>query len=51
MLLTGQDYSGSKWGWIECRRCGIRGPDVRTGYGLVEDWQDAAIAEWNNRDV
>lgn len=39
---------GVKWGCIECD-CGARGPDVRTGYGPVEEWAERAWAEWDRR--
>lgn len=37
---------GGKWGAVVCR---IRGPEVRTHYGPVDVWRDAAIAAWNQR--
>lgn len=37
---------GGKWGSVQC--CCI-GPDVRTGYGPLEEWKDEAIAAWNTR--
>jgi Lar family restriction alleviation protein len=39
---------GFKWGAVAC--CGT-GPEVRTGYGEVADWKDAAIEAWNTRAV
>lgn len=38
---------GSKWGALQC--CGT-GPEVRTGYGPVEEWREDAIEAWNNRE-
>ena len=35
-----------KWGGVQC--C-IQGPEVRTGYGPVEDWRDDAVRAWNTR--
>lgn len=43
---TFQETDGPKWGAVVC--CGT-GPEVRTGYGPVEDWRDDAIDEWNKR--
>ncbi len=37
---------GTKWGFVQC--C-CRGPDVRTGYGPLEEWRDDAIKAWNER--
>lgn len=39
---------GEKWGAVCC--C-CNGPEVRTGYGPVEEWRDAAIKEWNTRPI
>ena len=41
-----RETDGPKWGAVVC--C-ITGPEVRTGYGPLEDWRDEAIAEWNKR--
>lgn len=43
---TFQDSQGAKWGSVVC--C-CTGPEVRTWYGPVAEWKDAAIAEWNKR--
>jgi hypothetical protein len=40
------ETDGPKWGAVRC--CGT-GPEVRTGYGPVDDWRDDAIAAWNER--
>ena len=44
--LTFQSDQGDKWGFVVC--C-CRGPEVRTGYGPVEEWKADAIAAWNER--
>jgi hypothetical protein len=43
---TFQCNQGDKWGYVVC--C-CHGPEVRTSYGPVESWRDAAIAAWNER--
>jgi hypothetical protein len=40
---------GRKWGSLVCQ-CGIRGPEVRTGYREAEHWKDRAIEAWNTRE-
>jgi hypothetical protein len=40
------ETDGPKWGAVRC--CGT-GPEVRTGYGPVDEWRDDAIAAWNER--
>jgi len=44
--IRADDSQGGKWGSVNC--C-ITGPEVRTGYKLVEHWRDAAISAWNRR--
>lgn len=44
--LTFQSNQGTKWGFVVC--C-CQGPEVRTGYGPLEDWREDAIEEWNTR--
>lgn len=41
---------GDKWGYIFCRQCGSRGPEVRTRYMEPEAWRGDAIGEWNKRE-
>lgn len=43
---TFQSNQGTKWGYVVC--C-CQGPEVRTGYGPVEEWRDDAITAWNTR--
>jgi hypothetical protein len=38
-----------KWGFIECRQCGCRGPEVHGHYWDCEAWEGKAIGEWNKR--
>ena len=40
---------GRKWGFIRCRQCECRGPEVRTRYWDTEEARGAAIGEWNKR--
>ena len=45
---TFQADQGDKWGHIVC--C-CNGPEVRTGYGPLEEWKADAIREWNTRSL
>lgn len=40
---------GRKWGFISCRACGCRGPEVYGHYWDRESWEGKAIGEWNKR--
>ena len=42
-------HQGEKWGSVRCGACGCVGPEVRTGYRAVAEWEDSAIVEWNRR--
>ena len=42
------ETQGTKWGAYQCG-CTARGPEVRTGYGSLDEWAPAAIEEWNRR--
>jgi len=44
---TFQSNQGTKWGFVVC--C-CNGPEVRTGYGPVDEWKAEAIAAWNQRE-
>ena len=47
---TAFDYEqGMKWGTAVCLSCGVKGPEVRTGYDKSEDagWRTDAIDERN----
>lgn len=45
-LHTFQSSQGTKWGSVVC--C-CTGPEVRTGYGHVDEWRQDAIDAWNTR--
>lgn len=46
--IHADENQGTKWGGVNCD-CGVKGPEVRTGYRPVIEWGHHAAHEWNRR--